>query len=80
MSGENGDIWVGVGSCNNPLREVVEGCIVVLGSGRAEGMPNVAMMCWRFDIKVVKPVEDWGPGWSLSEGGDAVSNLMFVLV
>jgi hypothetical protein len=52
---------VGVSGGENPLENMVKGTMVFPTCGGVERSPNVALVSWRVDIEVVKPVKDWGP-------------------
>ena len=55
---------MGVGGGEDPLENMVEGAMVFLACGGVEGSPNVALVSWGVDVKVMKPVKDRRPcGW-----------------
>lgn len=62
MGGHVGSVWVGLGCQENPLEDVVEGAKVLITCRGVERAPYIAGVRRRFDIKVVKPQKDWGPG------------------
>jgi hypothetical protein len=68
MWGEERGFGVGGSGSDDPLKDVVECCVVVLTGGGTESTPYVAMVRRGFNVEVVKPEEDGSPGGSLSEG------------